>query len=441
MSTIRRRIAVFALAGAMLVCCGRLCFADAPDNESADEAAVDIRHSSEQPGNPPAEPTSPSEPDADNTTSPVDSATGLEDGYYVPDDFTFSGGTGKTRIVCDEVIIRDGHSCAVIRFQSTTGTPSAYQYVKASGNVYYPAADGNFTLPVTLNANNRILGMTTKMSAAHEIEYNIYIQLKNTPPVSGSADDALSAGEDADSRLDETAPEIPGQTFRENIKTTGARYLRLFQYDQGVVLAEIDLRRDTVLDTGEAVQAQGQSTLYQADVLKYLLVPAGVELPAGLERDYLMIGIPASNICLMDETLAGTLDRLGAMDSVRVLPEDCEDESLIAMLESGEKLPGGTWQKPDYRTLVKEKIALGLIGAAPLTQDDGTLTIAECSDRLTKLTDRFDALGIPLVIDRSSQEPEAEGRAAWLKLYGILFGRQEAAGMLYDAAIAGEDNS
>ena len=439
----------------------------------------------------PTTPTSPSEPDTSGSTSAVNSNTTLKDGEYKPDGFTFSGGTGKTRIVCDKVIVKGGKAYAVIHFESTTGNPSAYKYVKASGNVYYPTADGKFTIPVALNANNRILGMTSKMSAAHEIEYTIYIQLKkaqSTTSAGSGGGGSLSTEEeekdDPNSKLDKTAPEILGLEFKENIKTSGARYLKLFQYDQGVVLAEVDLRRDTVLDTDEAAKALAQAdkeakeasqsqtiqsdepadtaqitsdyvaAQYQGDILKYLLVPAGVELPAGLEKDYLIVSVPASNVYLMDETLAGTLDQLGALKNVSVLPEDCEDAELYDMLETGEKLPGGTWEKPDYRTLIKEKVALGLIGTEPLPLSEQALaerketvpereelTAVEYRDRLTKLTDRFAVLDIPLVVDRSADEPEARGQAAWLKLYGILFGKQDAAGKLYDAAIAKEDNA
>ena len=437
----------------------------------------------------PTTPTSPSELDTNGSTSAVNSSTTLKDGEYKPDGFTFSGGTGKTRIVCDKVVVKGGKSFAVIHFESTTGNPSAYKYVKASGNVYYPTADGKFTIPVTLNANNRILAMTTKMSAAHEIEYTIYVQLKKAQSTTstgggGSLSTEEEEKDDPNSKLDKTAPEILGLEFKENIKTSGARYLKLFQYDQGVVLAEVDLRRDTVLDTDEAVQALAQAdkeakeasqsqtvqsdepadtaqitsdyvaAQYQGDILKYLLVPAGVDLPAGLEKDYLIVSIPASNVYLMDETLADTLDQLGALKNVSVLPEDCEDAELYDMLETGEKLPGGTWEKPDYRTIIKEKVALGLIGTEPLPLSEKALTerketvpereeltAVEYRDRLTKLTDRFAVLDIPLVVDRSADEPEAKGQAAWLKLYGILFGKQDAANKLYDAAIAKEDKA
>ena len=437
----------------------------------------------------PTTPTSPSEPDINGSTSAVNSNTTLKDGEYKPDGFTFSGGSGRVKIVCDKVIVKGGKAYAVIRFESTTGNPSAYKYVKASGGVFYPTSDGKFTIPVALNANNRILGMTSKMSAAHEIEYSIYVQLKKAQSATstgsgggGSLNTEEEEKDDPDSKLDKTAPEILGLEFKENIKTSGARYLKLFQYDQGVVLAEVDLRRDTVLDTDEAAKALAQAdkeakeasqtvqsdepadtaqitsdyvaAQYQGDILKYLLAPAGVELPAGLEKDYLIVSVPASNVYLMDETLAGTLDQLGALKNVSVVPEDCEDATLYDMLETGEKLPGGTWEKPDYRTLIKEKVALGLIGTEPLPLSEQALTerketvpereeltAVEYRDRLTKLTDRFAVLDIPLVVDRSADEPEARGQAAWLKLYGILFGKQDAAGKLYDAAIAKEDNA
>ncbi len=437
----------------------------------------------------PTTPTSPSEPDTSGSTSAVNSNTTLKDGEYKPDGFTFSGGSGRVKIVCDKVIVKGGKAYAVIRFVSISGSQTEYKYVKASGGVFYPTSDGKFTVPVALNANNRILGMTSKMSAAHEIEYSIYVQLKKAQSATstgsgggGSLSTEEEEKDDPDSKLDKTAPEILGLEFKENIKTSGARYLKLFQYDQGVVLAEVDLRRDTVLDTDEAAKALAQAdkeakeapqtvqsdepadtaqitsdyvaAQYQGDILKYLLVPAGVELPAGLEKDYLIVSVPASNVYLMDETLAGTLDQLGALKNVSVVPEDCEDATLYDMLETGEKLPGGTWEKPDYRTLIKEKVALGLIGTEPLPLSEQALTerketvpereeltAVEYRNRLTKLTDRFAVLDIPLVVDRSADEPEARGQAAWLKLYGILFGKQDAAGKLYDAAIAKEDNA
>ena len=436
----------------------------------------------------PTEPTSPTEPSTNGTTSAVNSATKLKDGTYKQDGFTYSGGSGRVSIACDKVIIKGGKSYAVIRFvsKSSGSTSMDYKYVKASNGVYYPAGDGSFTIPVELNTNNRILGMTTKMTAAHEIEYTIYVQLKKAESAAASTGGGGSLSkeketDDPDSKLDKKAPEILGLEFKEVIQTPGARYLKLFQYDQGVVLAEVDLRRDTVLDTEEAIEELAQADLaakarnveaeqtdepaetvqitsdyvaaqYRGDVLKYLLVPAGVELPAGLEKDYLIVHLPVKSTYLMDEDLAQSLDALGALGSVSVLTVDCQEEALMLMIEEHQKLPGGTWQKPDYRTLIKAEVDLGLIGNLPLplsreTLEERkqtaptaeTLSPVEYRDRLTNLTDRFAVLDIPLILDRSADEPEARGRAAWMKLYGILYGKQELANRLYDAAVAKEE--
>jgi len=443
------------------------------------------------PSDPTEEPTVPSEPDLDGSTTVVDNSTGLKDGTYTPDGFSFSGGTGKTRIVCDKIIVKGGKSFAVIRFVSTTGSPSAYKYVKASGGVYYPTASGAFTIPVALNKNNRILGMTTKMTAAHEIEYSIFVQKKGadkTTTTGGSGTQSTTTEEenDPDSKLDKQAPEILGLEFKELIATPGARYLKLFQYDQGVVLAEVDLRRDTVLDTDEAIEelaqadkaakeAQGETAdvqsdeptdnaqitadyiaeLYQKDILKYLLVPEDVELPAGLEKQYLIVHVPASNVYLMDEDLGDTLKALDVLNSITILGSDaCEDDVIQELLESGEAVYGGTWEKPDYRTLIRAKMGMGLMSSDLLPLSEETLkerkenipqrealTAVEYRDRMTKLTERFAVLGVPMLVDRAADEPTAKGQAAWLKLYGLLYGKETQANKLYDAAIAKEEKA
>ena len=115
------------------------------------------------------------ESDTSGSTSHVDSATALKDGVYTPDRFTWSGGTGKVQITCNKVTIQNGQAYATLVFSS-----DHYQYVKANGNKYYTTKGGGsatVVIPVALNQNNKIIGMTDKMSVAHEIEYTIFIYL------------------------------------------------------------------------------------------------------------------------------------------------------------------------------------------------------------------------------------------------------------------------
>lgn len=418
----------------------------------------------------PVDPTKPDdesdhETDTSGSTSRVNNSTTLKDGTYAPDSFSFSGGSGRTRIVCDKVTVKNGQAYATIRFVSSSGNPPQFSYVKASGNTYYSNDGCTFTIPVELNKNNRILGMTTKMSSAHEIEYIIFVQLKTT--ASNQKDDA-----DKTNTLSTKAPEIMGLTFEEEIKLEHAQYLKLFRYEGNIVLAEVDVVSDTVLDTekaraeiekadkaaaaesAEEAVAEEESTdnaqikadyvakLYKQNVLRYLLVPEGTELPAGLEKQLIIVTLPVKSLYVMDETPVDTLDIFEALNLVKVFgAEQSENETLAAALADGSTVYGGTWDKPEYKLLVKNETDLVLTSGKllPLSEetlkarketapaDAEALTAVEYRDRLYDLADRFAVLDIPMLIDRSADEADALAQADWLKLYGILLGDETTA--------------
>ena len=163
------------------------------------------------------------EADLNGGTARVNSATTLADGVYTPDKFSWSGGTGKVSISCTKITVTGGQAYATIVFSS-----GSYGYVKANGNTYYPTATGStstFVIPVELNKNNTIIGMTTKMSTAHEISYSIFIYLS----AAAKADGTTVSGEtnlSADT-LDEKAPEIMGLSYQSETKVEHAKYLDL----------------------------------------------------------------------------------------------------------------------------------------------------------------------------------------------------------------------
>lgn len=113
-----------------------------------------------------------------------------------------------------------------------------------------------FTIPVELNKNNTIIGMTTRMSVAHEISYNIFISLaaaKKGGSTSSStgfvkADGTISTISTDNSKLDTTAPEIMGLEYKAETKLAYAEYFKMYHYDEGITLLEIDMTKDTERD-------------------------------------------------------------------------------------------------------------------------------------------------------------------------------------------------
>ena len=307
--------------------------------------------------------------DTSGSTSAVNNSTSLKDGVYTPDSFTISGGTGRVKISCSKVTITNGQAFATIVFGS-----SKYSYVKANGNVYYPSVSGgtsSFTIPVELNKNNKIIGMTTAMTQAHEIEYTIFVYLaaaSNT--TAGGSNSGLVSS--SNKELDEKAPEIVGLTYRSETKVEHAEYFKIFNYDDGIVLLEIDTTKDTARDPDKSGKDEKKkeadkdkdskkydkktdksndekdileeesgadsdssltteediAALYRENVVKYLIVPEETEIPVGLDKD--MIVIQRSDkeefrafVSSLDAL--GFMDELDELDKVSALGIDKED--------------------------------------------------------------------------------------------------------------------
>ena len=111
--------------------------------------------------------------------SSVDESAVLQDGTYVPETFTAQGGTGKVRITCPEVTLTQGEAQAVVEFSSPH-----YDWVKVNGRQYDPEnaqeqdrKNSVFRIPVVLDEEMKISGLTTAMSEPHEIEYTLFISL------------------------------------------------------------------------------------------------------------------------------------------------------------------------------------------------------------------------------------------------------------------------
>ena len=484
------------------------------------------------------------EADTSGATSKVNSSTVLADGVYTPDRFTWSGGTGKVKIYCNKITIQNGQAYATLVFDS-----DHYQYVKANGNTYYTSKGGGtatVTIPIALNQNNKILGMTDKMSVAHEIEYTIFVYL------AAAGNGTILGGASANKQLDEKAPDIMGLSYQSETKLDYAEYFKIYHYDQGITLLEIDMTKGTANDpeklAAEAINAENetgesedvakdtdadQSTdskdvksenaaeedtaavgisedgeenlngiseeelaaeLYKGNVVKYLLVPEGVEVPVGLDQDMIVVQMPTDKTYTSTEALLEKMDELGLTDNVAAIGDkkkDCKVDSVAEKMEKkdgedkAQVVYGGKEEKPDFKTLVKQETNLALLTSDILPREtditdleenkDNTdfkdkdkksdekkndksdkkskkksedqsekqkeLTVEEQIERFQQMTEKFALLGIPVIVDRSEDEQTDLAKYEWIKVYGVLFGCEDQMNTLFDQAVkdAGDD--
>ena len=488
------------------------------------------------------------------STGAVNNQTGLKDGSYKPDSFSFSGGTGKLSISCEEIIIQGGKTYARIVFSSTY-----IQYVKAGGQKITDYTRGagstSFVIPVELNKNNTILALTTKMSQPHEVAYQIYIGLEAAKTAgtgsgsssggSGTGGSAAGAGQtegkvdDQYDKLDEKAPEIMGLTFEKEIPVEHSDLFKLYQYAEGYKLMELDMHKRTALDedltgikveteeqdqksadgaideagdakpeevdlpdTDSAAAASDQQTgadesagssgqtyaelsdeegggdmtqtaseqkaaLYHHAVYKYLLVPEGKEIPAGIDKQLFVVQMPLDKTAVTSSEALEALDQLGLTDQIAGvgIPEDeITVDSIKKAVQAKEgaepEIPViGTDDDLDYKTLLIKKMNILLVSgdllphpgsgdlekyAGKTKEEFAKLTAeekkefadlaAEQTEKLITIGKRGVQLDMGVIADRSTDEETDLAKAEWLKVYGVLYGRETEADELYQKA-------
>lgn len=378
------------------------------------------------------------------------------DGTYTPDWFDFSGGTGKLQITCDQVTVRNGSAWALLGFDS-----SHVQYVKADGG-QYDISGQQAEIPVSLNENQTILVMTTAMSQPHEISYRIYVGLAEPGSKAAQAETAeagvtavrTTAGVCYDT-VDEKAPMIAGLAYEGETKTEKAEGLVIYRYTDGqknaYTLIETDLARGTVRDpenlTGEQKAAEEKekpetldeqmAALYENPVIKYLVVPEGVEVPVGLERMAVIISRPADRTYVSDAALISLLQELEGTDhiaAVGVQAEEIPDEALRKAFEKGEIVYGGPFDDPDPKALIRAKVSLALESGAllPKTREE----IPVFTEKMEKIANRAVQMEMPVLFLRDQEAEDPEEAAEWILAAGAVFGKEKEAQALYEQRLA-----
>lgn len=383
------------------------------------------------------------------TTASVNNTTTLKNGTYSPQSFSWSGGSGRLAYIkCSKITVKNGRSYATIVFSS-----SSYDALKASGTRYSKSGGGlsTFVIPIKLNTNNTIIGRTTAMSEAHWISYSIYAYIAGATSSGGSKSNssASSTVKLSKTHLTKKAPTIVGLNYKSTTKIKKAKYFKIYNYDKGVKLIEIDVAKKTALykKNAKTVMASSKSEIeydeegnaigksenefteeiYQNNVVNYLVVPKGVEIPAGLEKDIIIIHQPAKKTFTTSKSATSMLKDL---DSTKLTKKAGKETDL------------------NYRVIIKSKTDLAILSSAMLpakVEKVSKINIFKAKTvkkqkakaksmkiQLQTVEKRFTALGVPVVINRSDNEKGKLAKAEWIKVYGAIYGSSKEANKIFN---------
>lgn len=356
---------------------------------------------------------------------------------------SMTGGSGRASISSPTgFYVKDGQATADIHWSS-----ASYDYMKLDGvryEVFTDAAGHSaMTIPVpALNTAIPVLADTTAMSKPYEIEYELSFDGSALLPMADASmaeahalptEELQRTMQSATTQVADTgssdssvqwsaAPEIDGLRFISSEKNDVAEYFRLSNYE------------DASGATYQLLETAG-------GLCRYLIVPAEVQISdqknshftaraseansenkekKGDALELTVLQQPLTTTYVAASAVMAPLCDLGAVRQIRFsgLREEgwYVDEARAAMKE-GTMLFAGRYSEPDYETLLREGCDLAL---------ESTMIY-----RAPEVTEKLNALGIPVYIDYSSYEPHVLGRLEWVRVYGALFGHEEKAQQWY----------
>ena len=153
---------------------------------------------------------------------------------------------------------------------------------------------------------------------------------------------------------------------------------------------------------------------------RFIVVPEGAAVPENTDG-MTVIQQPLTNIYVAASSAMDLFDAAGGLDAVTMTSTSAESWSLPAIrsaVSSGKTEYIGKYSSPDYETLISKKCSLAV---------ESTMIYHS-----PKVKEQLEALGIPVIVERSSYETHPLGRMEWIKLYGLLLGDADSASELYN---------
>ncbi|MDO4476084.1 MAG: hypothetical protein Q4B59_04800 [Lachnospiraceae bacterium] len=344
--------------------------------------------------------------------------------------FSWSGGSrGHVTIQCQGVEIRGGQAYVTITFvrKASVGGSAKFSQVTSLGQTV--SGNNTFTIPVNLNANTAIQAYTTAMSQGHWVNYTIYVGVNDKEILEQVGQDAQEGGAlettlgDQTDRLDEKAPDIVGLRGGREIELKYAKLLKVFEYEDGYRLIEVDLG---VKPVKEAALDESIGRAYQSRIVKYLVVSEGRDVPVGLEEQAVLIQQPVSRVYVSSESALKLMDENGDADRIASVGLTEEDELPETIRERMAKDYAGdapveffgSYDNWKLKKMISGRTDL-IIESAALIPEEGE-GWEEAEKLYRKLTSRACQLETATFFDRSGEEEDERAVEDWRLVYGLL---------------------
>ena len=148
----------------------------------------------------------------------------------------------------------------------------------------------------------------------------------------------------------------------------------------------------------------------------FLVVAEQAPVPEGVPADVTVLQQPLDHIYLVATAAMDYFSELGAVGNITLSSQKEKDwyiDDAKAAMQAGTMVYAGKYSTPDYEMILAGDCNLAIENTMIYHTPD--------------VIEQLQKLGIPVLVERSSYEPEPLGRMEWLKLYAVLVGKEAEA--------------
>lgn len=157
----------------------------------------------------------------------------------------------------------------------------------------------------------------------------------------------------------------------------------------------------------------------------WLTVPEGCAVPEGLPEEISVIPQPLDHIYLAATSAMDLFAGLDCVDRITLSGTDASGwyiEEARQAMESGQMKYAGKYNAPDYERILADGCELAV---------ESTMIF-----HVPEVKEQLERLGIPVLVERSSYESHPLGRMEWIRLYGVLLGKEQEADAVFQEKTA-----
>lgn len=157
---------------------------------------------------------------------------------------------------------------------------------------------------------------------------------------------------------------------------------------------------------------------------RFLVVPEGAPEAGDLPEDVIVLRQPMQNIYLVSSSFMDLFIAVDGLNSISLSGTKTEgwylEEAKTAM-QAGKIAYAGKYSAPDYERVLAANCTFAL---------ENTMIY-----HTPEVKEQLERFGIPVLVERSSYEGSPLARMEWIKLVGILLGKEETAEQVFSQQV------